>query len=79
LTASAYRLLREEFGPKRAEVAGEWEKIQNEEFYDLNSLPRNIYVKKSGRVRWTGHVARTGEREMKNAYKTALVRQQRKW
>jgi hypothetical protein len=23
LTASAYRLLREEFGPKRAEVAGE--------------------------------------------------------
>jgi hypothetical protein len=29
------RVLREIFGPKRDEVAGEWRRLHNEELYDL--------------------------------------------
>jgi hypothetical protein len=31
------RVLRRIFGTKRAEVAGEWRKLHNEELYDLYS------------------------------------------
>ena len=59
------RVLRRVFGSKRDEVTGEWRKLRNEELTDLYSLPNTMWVVKSRRMRWAGHVARMGEgREM---------------
>ena len=55
------RVLRKVFGPKRAEVTGEWRRLHNEELNDLYSLPNIVRVVKSRRIRWAGHVARMGE------------------
>ena len=55
------RVLRRVFGPKRDEVTGEWRKLHNEEFSDLYSLPNIVWVVKSRRMRWAGHVARMGK------------------
>ena len=55
------RVLRRVFGPKRAEVTGEWRKLHNEELNDLYSLPNIVRVVKSRRMRWAEHVARMGE------------------
>jgi hypothetical protein len=54
------------FGLKRDEVSGEWRKLQNED-RDLYSSPSIIKVIKLRRMRWAGHVARTGEKG--NAYR----------
>jgi hypothetical protein len=51
------------FGPKRDEVTGEWRKLHNEELNDLYSTPNIVWVIKSRRMRWAGHVARMGRRE----------------
>jgi hypothetical protein len=58
------RMLRRIFGPKRDEVTGEWRKLHNEELRDLlvYSSPSIITIIKSRRMRWTGHVARMGEK-----------------
>jgi hypothetical protein len=61
LTVFEKRVLRRVFGPKRDEVTGEWSKLHNEELNDLYSLPNIVYVVKSRRIRWAGHVARMGE------------------
>jgi hypothetical protein len=53
------RVLRRIFGPKRDEVTGEWRKLHNEELY---SWPSIIGIIKSRRMRWTGHIARMGEK-----------------
>jgi hypothetical protein len=55
-------VLRRIFGPKRIEVTGEWRGLHNKELYALYSSPNIIRVVKSRRLRWAGHVARTGER-----------------
>jgi hypothetical protein len=55
------RVLRRIFGPKRAEVTGEWSKLHSEELHNLYSSPDTIRQVKSRRMRWTGHVARVGE------------------
>jgi hypothetical protein len=55
------RVLRRLLGPKRDEVTGEWRKLHNEELNDLYSLPNIVWVVKSRRMRWAGHVARMGE------------------
>ena len=39
----------------------EWRKLHNEELSDLYSLPNVVWVVKSGKMRWAGHVARMGE------------------
>ena len=57
------RVLRRVFGPERDEVTGEWRKLHNEELSDLYSLPNIVRVVKSIRMRWAGHVARTGRGE----------------
>ena len=55
------RVLRRIFGPRRDEVIGELRKIRNEELNGLFS-PSVFRVIKSRRMRWAGHVARTGVR-----------------
>jgi hypothetical protein len=56
------RALRRIFGPKRDEVTGEWRRLHNKELYALYFSPDIIRVIKSRRLRWTGYVARMGER-----------------
>jgi hypothetical protein len=56
------RVLRRIFGPKRDEVTGERIKLNNEELSHLYSSPNIIWMIKSRRMRWAGHVARMGER-----------------
>jgi hypothetical protein len=51
-------VLRRIFGAERDEVTREWRKLHSEELYDVDSLPNIIRV----RMRWTGYVARMGER-----------------
>jgi hypothetical protein len=61
------RMLKRIFEPKRDEVIGEWRKLHNEELHDLHSSPRIIRMIKTRRMRWTGHVARMGEK--RSAYR----------
>ena len=49
------------FGPKRAEVTGEWRKLHNDELNNLYSLPNIVRVVKSRRLKWAGHVVLMGE------------------
>jgi hypothetical protein len=56
------RVLRRIFGPKRDVVTEGWRKLHNEELRNLYSSPRIIRMIKSRRMRYTGHVARMGER-----------------
>jgi hypothetical protein len=55
------RVLRRIFGPKRDEVMEEWRKLHNGELHNLYSSPDVIRQIKSRRVRWVGHVPRSGE------------------
>jgi len=55
------RVLRRVFGSKRDELTEEWRKLHNEELRDLYSLPNIVWVLKSRRMRWAGHVAHMGE------------------
>jgi hypothetical protein len=48
-------------------VTGEWRELHNEEPRDLYSPPSIIRISKARRMRWTGHVARMGEK--RNAYR----------
>jgi len=50
------RVLMRIFGSKRDEVTEEWRELHNEELNDLYSCI--IWVIKSRRMRWEGHVAR---------------------
>jgi hypothetical protein len=61
------RVLRRIFGPKRDEVTGEWRKLHSEELRDLYSSQSIIRIIKSRGMRWSGHVARMGEK--RNAYR----------
>jgi hypothetical protein len=69
------RVLRRVFGPKWDEVTSEWGKLHNEELNDLYSLPNILWVVKSRRMRWAGHVACMGKPEGKRP----LGRLRRKW
>jgi hypothetical protein len=56
------RVLRRIFGSKRDGVTGRWRKLHNEELHNLYSSPSTIRIIKSSKMRWTGHVARMGEK-----------------
>jgi hypothetical protein len=66
------RVLRRIFGPKRDEMVEGWRKLQTEGLHNLYSSPNIIPINKSRRVRWTGHVARMGEK--RDAYKILMVK-----
>jgi hypothetical protein len=66
-------------------VTGKWRKLHNEGLNDLYSLP-NMWLVKSRRMRWAGHVALMGgERGVhrvlvgKPEGKTQLGRPRRRW
>jgi hypothetical protein len=61
------RVSRRIFGPKRDGVTGGWNKLHDEELYNLYSSPSIIRIIKSRRMRWAGHVARMGEK--RNVYR----------
>jgi len=56
------RVLRRIFGPKGDKVTREQRKLHNVEFNDLYS-PNILWVIKSRRMRWVGHVACMGGEE----------------
>ena len=66
------RVLMRIFGPMKDEVTWDWRRLHNEELYDLYSSPNVIWVIKSRRVRWAGHVTRMGERQI--AYRVLVGR-----
>ena len=57
------RVLRKILWPKRDEVTRELRKLHNEELNDLYCSPNIVWMIKSRRMRWVGHVARMGERK----------------
>jgi hypothetical protein len=52
------------FGPKRNEVTGEWRKLDNEDINDRYCTPTIVWMIKSRRMGWAGHVARIGRGEV---------------
>jgi hypothetical protein len=58
------RVPRRIFGPKRDEVIGEWRRLHKKELHALYSLPNISRVMKSRNLRWAGHVARRGRKEV---------------
>jgi hypothetical protein len=58
------RVLRGIFEPNCDNVTGDLRKRHNEELHDLYSSPNIVRVIEWRRMRWTGHVARTGRREV---------------
>jgi hypothetical protein len=79
-------VLRRIFGARRDEVTGVWRRLHNEELNDLYSSPNTVWVIKSRRMRWAGHVARMGEERGvywvfvgKQEGKRPLGRPRRKW
>lgn len=62
LGAFEERVLRKLLWPERDEVTGDWKSLLNKEVYEVCSSPNIILVMKSIRIRWSGHVARMGER-----------------
>jgi len=74
------------FWPKRDEVTGEWRKLHNEELNDLYCSPNIVRLIKWRRMRWAGHVARTGEKRVlyrvlvgKPEGKRSLGRRKSRW
>jgi len=55
------RVLRRIFGPRRDEVTRKLRKLRIE-LNDLYSTPSIVWLMKSRRVRWVGHVVHMGER-----------------
>jgi hypothetical protein len=62
LTVFENKVLRNIFGPKRDEVRGEWRRTHKVELYYMNCPLNIIWVIKSGKMRWPGHVERVEER-----------------
>jgi hypothetical protein len=55
------RVMRKTFGSQSVEVTRDWRKLHVDELHDLHSPSNTIMVITSERMRWSEHVARTGE------------------
>jgi len=66
------RELRRMFGNKGDEVTGKWGRLYNEELNDLYCSTNIMWVIKSRRMRYMGHVACIGER--RSAYRVLVGR-----
>ena len=73
------RVLRRIFGRKRDKVSGELRKLHNEELNELNSLPNIVWVIKSRRMRWAGHVVCMGRGEMHTGFWWGNLRERTTW
>jgi hypothetical protein len=62
------RALRIIFGPNWGKITGDWRTLHNEELNVLCSSPNTIWVVKSRRMRWAGHVARMGAEEVHTGF-----------
>jgi hypothetical protein len=60
-------VLRRISGSKRDEVTGCSRKLHNEVLHNFYSSPNIIRMMKPRKMRWTGHIARMGEK--RNAYR----------
>jgi hypothetical protein len=67
------------FGPRRDEITGEWRKLHNEELHDLYCSHNYVRDIKSGRMRWTGYVARMGRREACTGLWWKILRKRDHW
>jgi len=79
-------VLRRIFEPRRDEVTEEWRRLHDDELNDLYSSPNIVRVIKSRRMRWAGHVVRTGEERgvyrvcvEKPEGRTPMGRPRRRW
>jgi len=66
------RQLNRIFGINGNKVTGKWGRLYNEELNDLYSSPNIIWVIKSRKMRWMGHVACMGDR--RSAYRVLVGR-----
>jgi hypothetical protein len=64
LRVSENRALRRIFGPKRADVTGEWRKLHNEELHNLYSSPDIIRQVKANEVGGVCSTHRRGEKSV---------------
>ena len=78
-------VLKRMFGPNRDKVTGEWRKLHND-LNDLYCSPSIVWIIRSRRMRWTGHLARKGKRRgvyrvlvRKTGGKRPLGRRKHRW
>jgi len=55
------RVVRRIFGPKKGDVTWEWRELHNEELNVPYCSLNIMWMIKSKRMRWAGHLARMGE------------------
>jgi hypothetical protein len=57
-TGDSHQGAKENIGPKGYEMAGSWRRLHSQDFHNFYSSKNIVRMIKSGRMRWTGHVAR---------------------
>jgi len=50
-------------------VTGDWRHLHNEELLDFYSSPNTTWVITFSRMRWSGHAACSGRREVQSGFK----------